>query len=361
MRKNNRAAFLFASLILVLLACNLPSPLTPASATEVIATNQEGNPPPVVQATATTAVVHVVNPASSISGSLVYDVESSGTASEKHAPYGDSYDINRLERPFLEDMTYVSDLDIVNFTVGQDAEWFYVSIKLIGKDPNNPLGIDYGIELDANHDGFGDYVIVASPTYTSTWDASNVRVFQDTNHDTAGIAANKSDAPITTNGYETQIFHGGVGDADPDMAWVRLSSSASSTLDFAFKKSWSGTVFMLGVFSDAGLKDVAKLDYVDRFTETEAGSPIKDKLAYPLKALFAVDNSCQEAYGFEPTGYEPRLCPRAEPTTPAPRTPQAGCTEPGQYSDPSSCEAASCAWRQNSGLVIAVFYYCTYP
>lgn len=360
MRKNNRAVFLFASLILAVLACNMPSSsLAPASATEVT-TSQEGSPPSVVEATTTPSVLHIVNPASAISGGLVYDVDSSGTASEKRAPYGDSYDINRLERPFLQDMTYVSDMDIVNFTVGQDAEWFYVSINLIGKDPNNPLGIDYGIELDTNHDGFGDYVIVANPTYTNTWDASNIRIFQDTNHDTAGISAVKSDAPITTNGYETQIFHGGVGDADPDMAWVRLSSSANSTLEFAFKKSWSGTVFMLGVFSDAGLKDVGKLDYVDRFTEIEAGSPIEDKSSYPLKSLYAVDNTCQEAYGFEPNGYEPKLCPRPEPT-PAPRTPQAGCTEPGQYSDQSSCEAASCVWRQNSGVVIAVFYYCTYP
>jgi hypothetical protein len=141
------------------------------------------------------------------------------------------------------------------------------------------------------------------------------------------------------------------------MAWVRLGSGADSTLEFAFKKSWSGTVFMLGVFSDAGLKDVGKLDYVDRFTEADAGSPVKDKKYYPLGDLFAVDNTCQEAFGFEPTGYEPKLCPRAEPT----KTPQAGCTEPGQYSDESSCEAAGCAWRQNSGVVIAVFYYCTYP
>jgi hypothetical protein len=361
MKKNNRAAFLFASLILVLLACNLPSsPLTQPTATENVPATTEGNPPPVEAATATVAVIHVVNPASAISGSLVYDVDSSGTAPEKRAPYGDSYDINRLERPFLADMTYVSDMDIVNFTVGQDAEWFYVSIKLVGGDPNNSLGIDYGIELDTDHDGFGDYVIVASPAYTDTWDASNVRIFQDTNHDTAGALADKSDAPITTDGYDTQIFHGGIGDADPDMAWVRLSSSVDKTLDFAFKKSWSGTVFMLGVFSDAGLKDVGKLDYVDRFTETEAGSPIKDKSYYPLKALYAVDNTCQEAYGFAASGYEPKLCPRVEPT-PAPRTPQAGCTDPGSYTDQSSCEAASCAWRQNTGVFIAVIYYCTYP
>ncbi|MFN8381349.1 MAG: hypothetical protein U0V02_05385 [Anaerolineales bacterium] len=55
------------------------------------------------------------------------------------------------------------------------------------------------------------------------------------------------------------------------------------------------------------MKDVTKLDYVDRFTEQEAGSPVKDKRFYPLQALFAVDNTCQEVIGFTPTGYEPKL------------------------------------------------------
>jgi hypothetical protein len=33
--------------------------------------------------------------------------------------------------------------------------------------------------------------------------------------------------------------------------------------------------FIYGVLADGGLKDVGKMDYVDRFTEFEAGSPIK--------------------------------------------------------------------------------------
>ena len=69
---------------------------------------------------------------------------------------------------------------------------------------------------------------------------------------------------------------------------------------------------MLGVFADAGLKNVGKLDYVDRFTEADAGSPVRDNKNYPLKELYLVDNVCREALGFEATGYEPQLCPREE-------------------------------------------------
>ena len=78
---------------------------------------------------------------------------------------------------------------------------------------------------------------------------------------------------------------------------------------------------MLGVLADAGPKDPGKLDYVDRFTAAEAGSSVRDNKYYPLKALFAVDNVCREAFGFTPTGYEPQLCPREAP--PATKKPKA--------------------------------------
>jgi hypothetical protein len=146
-----------------------------------------------------------------------------------------------------------------------------------------------------------------------------VQIFQDKNHDTGGLSGERSDAPLSADGYETLIFNGGEGDADPDMAWVRANASFDATVQFAFKKSWSGKVFMLGVMADAGLTDVKKLDYVDRFKESEAGSPVKDKSSYPLKALFAVDNVCREAFGFKSTGLEPQLCPREPAPTREPK------------------------------------------
>ena len=363
MNKHNRSYIFLVILVIAVLACNVPSGIPTAQQPQVLPSEASvATSEPVVTdvpaASPTTAVVHTQTPSAAVGvGSLVYDVESSGTAPEKRAPYGDSYDINRLERPFLQDMTYVSDLDIVTYSVIQDDIWFYVSIKLIGNDPNNSLGINYGVELDTDHDGFGDYIIWAQPPYTSAWDTANVKIFADKNHNTAGLLSDKSDAPFNADGYETQIFNGGAGDADPDMAWVRTTIEANATLQFAFKKSWSGTVFMLGVIADAGLKDVTQLDYVDRFTEAEAGSPVKDKKSYPLKALFAVDNTCQEAFGFKPLGYETRLCPRIVPT-PVPGEPNS-CEEPGQYSNAQSCQAAGCVWRQ--GGMTMVFYYCDYP
>ncbi len=328
-------------IIITLLACNLPAgAITQAPATET-------EPPVAIQvemSSPTVSIIHVVMPDTPGAGKVVYDVESNCTALERRAPYGDSYDINRLERPFLQDMTYVSDLDILSFNVASDSDWWYVSLDLIGSNPNNALGINYGIELDLDHDGFGDYLIWAHPPYGPDWDTTPVQVFEDKNHNTGGLSGAKSDAPISSDGYETLIFNGGAGDSDPDLAWVRANTGSEAALQFAFKKSWSGVVFMLGTLADAALKNNGQLDYVDRFVEAEAGSPIKDKQYYPLNALYAVDNTCREAFGFKPTGYEPQLCPKAVSPTREPREdapPEPGVPPPAGCPDPGNCP---CGW-----------------
>jgi len=332
-------------LLLAILACSIPTATSPQ--TEPEAPSLESNPI-VVQDVAPTptftpiVINHVMTPSSPAKGKLVFDVESESTAPEKRAPYGDSYDINRLEREFLADMTYLPNLDIFSYTVAGDSDWWYVSIELIGTNPNDPMNIVYGVELDQNIDGFGDYLLWAHPPYSTTWDTIPVQIFQDKNHNTGGLSGEKSDAPITTDGYETLFFNGGVGDADPDMAWVRINAASDATVQFAFKKAWSGNVFMLGVLADAGLRDPGKLDYVDRFTEEEAGSPVRDKKTYPLKALFAVDNACREAFGFKPTGYEPQLCPHAPP--PSTRQPKTPSPELPTLPPPVVCTCATCPW-----------------
>jgi hypothetical protein len=370
MKSNPRFLSIFLVLITLALACGLPGSTPPATEepsrpTDVPTVPVE--PPPAATDESTTTVTHVNFPLSAPDSKLFYDAESSGTALEKRAPYGDSYEINRLERPFLQDMTYVPDLDVETFSISGDADWYYVSIRLIGDDPNNSLGIHYAVELDNNRDGFGDFIILAKPPYTTDWSAGNVQVYADTNLDTSAISPDRSDAPIDTNGYDSLIFDGGHGEVDdPDLAWVRINAGPNATVQFAFKKSWAGSSFMYGVLADAGIKDVSQLDYVDRFTEEEAGSPIRSKKEYPLKALHSVDNTCREAYGFTATGFEPMLCPREIPPTPRPDRPDqptqiAGCTNPSQYGDQGSCQAAGCVWVFNNISTVYVPPYCALP
>ena len=332
-------------LFIAILACNMPgeiplsqTPFNPVAPQASLVAGPSPTIEPSLPVALTPAITHLMTPSSPGAGKVVYDVESQGTAPQKRAPYGDSWNINRLERPFLQDMSYISDLDIQTYTVARDDTWWYVSVKLIGSNPNNPLGINFGVELDLDHDGFGDYIIWANPPYTTAWGTLPVRVYQDKNHDTGGLSAEKSDAPLAGDGYETLIFIGGAGEPDPDLAWVRMNAGPQATIQFAFKRSWSGDVFMLGLLADAGLRDPTKLDYVDRFPLAEAGSPLKENQNYPLEELFAVDNACREAFGFEPNGYEPQLCPREIPPTKGPTkvptpTPHIQCLAAGTLID----------------------------
>jgi hypothetical protein len=365
MKERKSQPFLvFAILILLALACSLPGSTSPTEE-PVIPTNTPGSepasqpePPPAEEEAV--GHNHVIFPASAPASKVFYDAESSGTAPEKRAPYGDSYDISRLERPFLQDMTYIPDLDVHTFSISQDDEFYYVSIRLIGDNPNNEIGINYAVEMDVNRDGFGDFIVVAEPPYSGEWSAKNVKVYEDTNKDTGGRSAVKSDAPFEGDGYDKLIYDGagGVGE-DPDLAWVRMDAGANATIQFAFKKSLPGNIFMFGVMADAWLKDVSKMDYVDRFTEAQAGSPVRRSAHYPLKEIHSVDNTCWEAVGFKSTGYEPKICPVDQPPTPAPGV--VGCVNPSQYGDQASCQAAGCIWTINPAVLTLVAYHCVSP
>lgn len=317
-------------LVFVLSSCNLPggqpaAPTTTAAVPVVItpsltatleptlAPTLTGSPTAmIILPTPTIYVPHVFIPSTSIKmGELIHDAISLDTALENRAPYGDSFQINRFERPFTQDMTYIPDVDIASFNLGRDEKFYYVSIELVGKNPNNPMGIHYAVELDTDADGFGDFVIAAHPPYSAEWSTSNVVVAQDSNHDTGGLSAEKSDAPLPGDGYDEIIFDGSIGlGKDSDLAWVRVNAGQYATVQFAFKIGLAENRFMLGVLADAGLKDIEQLDYADRFTEEQAGSPVGGDKFYPLKALFAVDNVCREAYGFSGTGEEPQRCPK---------------------------------------------------
>src|SRR5512142_3308407 len=222
MNRRSLTYFALAVLVILSLSCSLVSAVSPAP-TPTLGQVQPapstapdtGGPVPAAAGSATPvplvatimAAQHVMKPAETVpNGPLHYDVDSSVTASENRAPYGDSYNINLFERPFTQTvMNYLPELDITTFTLSQDNDWTYVSFDLVGGDMNDPLGINYGVELDTNHDGFGDALVWAYPPYGATWIAETVRVYTDTNHDTGGLSAEKADAVLNGDGYDTVI------------------------------------------------------------------------------------------------------------------------------------------------------------
>lgn len=314
-------------------------------------------------ATLTPGIVHTFFPAEiQTSGALHYDVDSRGTAPQHRAPYGDSYKLNRFERPFTQTvMDYLPDVDILTFRIAADQTWYYVFMDLAGPNAAGGLTADYGLELDFDRDGHGDYLIWVKPPFASTWKTDGVTVFMDTNNDTGGLSPERSDAPFTGNGYDQILIESGRNGLDPDLAWFRIDPRSSTSVQFAFKKSLVGSSFMWGVWADLGLRDSSRFSYNDYFTEEQAGSPeTSETTYYPIKAIYAVDNTCREAYGFKATGYEPLLCPVEPVPTQRPGSPPLTCTNPSQYYNQGSCEAAGCRWYvyEPGGGDIP---YCTYP
>jgi len=319
------------TIIAATIACNLPTTARQqqkspkARATEITESTASPAATPAPSTTSTPSITHSMTPADlNPTGTLNYDVDSSGTASQHRAPYGDSYNIDLFERPFTQkDMSYISSLDINTFQLSSDDTWYYVFITLIGTNPNDPSKIDYGVEIDKDHDGFGDVLVWAQPPYTTNWTTNGVKVYTDANHDTGGASPEKSDANATTSapypgdGYETVIFNQGQGD-DPDLAWARIDPNNPNVVDIAFKQSLAGPSFMWGVWADAGLKNPGMFNYNDRFTNAQAGSPLDNSPYYPINSIYAVDNTCRAAYNFKPSADTPLLCPTTAPPAPGP-------------------------------------------
>lgn len=324
---------LLGFVVVFTLACGLSSGNSPAPAPTIeIVTQPSDTPalpptstsvsppptdlPPTAALNEPASVTHLLFPGEAGGlGTPNYDVESNGTAPEKRAPFGDSYNLNLLERPFARDMTYILELDVRAFSAVADDTWVYITVELIGNNVNRALGIHYGVALDLDRNGYGDFLVWASPPYSRDWTAVNVQVFADRNGDSAGASSLKSDAPFQGDGYETLVFdiNQGIGE-DVDLAWVRQAGQGN-LIQFAIKKGLTGTQFFFAAIADAGLKDPGRMDYVDHLTEKEAGSPVRANSNYPLKELFAVDSTCHAAFGFIPTGFEPKVCPRIAPPT----------------------------------------------
>jgi len=325
---------LAAAVILGMAGCNFPDRLSRTLSTPAVSPQEEdlpdpGNlkhtdtaaPPDGGEAVApddtptmTATIAHLAVPGEpGVVTSYVEDYSSKNTAPEKRAPGGDSFTYNLFERPFLSDgMQYMPGVDVVRADLAKDATWFYVTVRL--QEAPHPEGL-YAVEVDADIDGRGDYLIGTAAPPGTEWTTGGVQIREDANGDVGGPIPLKSDPPGSRDGYDDLAFDQGIGE-DPDAAWSRMSPSDPKHVQIAFKRTAIGNdaEFLWGVWADAGVQRPGWLDYNDHFTLTEAGSPLQGNAEYPLKGMAAVDNTCRMSFGFPLTGTEPGACYIAAPT-----------------------------------------------
>ena len=240
------------------------------------------------------------------------DTDSSTTAAKKMAAPGSDTFVNDLfERPFNAPAMdqYFPYLDIVDLQGYIDATWGYATITLSGPDANGQLPDKYGVELDLNKDGRGDWLILVTKPVSTDWSTQGVQAWKDTDGDVGGTTPITSDKASSGDGYETLVFDQGKSSGNPDDAWARISSTDNKTIELAFKLSMIGNPksYTMGAWAGADLNP-AMFDFNDHFTHILAGDPDSNVQFYPIKVLFEIDNTCRIAVGFQPNGNEPGLC-----------------------------------------------------
>jgi len=318
----NTAATQTMEALATIVEANLPS--GEATMAPDAASSAEATQPPAEateEALPTPTVAHQIQPSNPGSvKSFMTDRSSAALASERRAN-ADTFDINLLERPFTTQvMDYQEYLDITRAELSMGSPWVYVTIFLEGPPPAGSEAA-YGVEIDLDIDGHGDWLILANAPPDSDWTTDSVRACRDTNGDVGGPTAMIPDGPhASRDGYDDCVFDSGYG-IGPDEAWIRRDPGHADRIQIAFLYSLIGNdgKFMWGAWSDEIIKDPAWFDYHDHFTLIDAGSPASESSQYPLKAMASMDNTCRWAYGFIPTGSEPGVC--YIPPTPTPVLP----------------------------------------
>jgi hypothetical protein len=316
-------------LVFALLACSFSGSATPSASggqTSAPTTNSPAGDTPVTGSLTETQapIVHTLTPGEPPASQLsnITDRDSSVFAAQKRANGGENFGLNLFERPFNQAMDqYFPQLDISKASLTSDGKWTYINIQLIGQGSDGKMTGMYGVEFDLNVDGRGDVLVMANNPGAS-WSTDGVGAWTDPNHDVGGQHPVASDAPITGDGYETQVFNSGVG-KDPDIAWARISPTDPKSVQIAIKPALINDdgSYAWGVWTmNASMFNPAWFDYNDHFTLADAGSPLVELTQYyPPKAFYEADNTCRWAVGFKPIGNEPGICP--VPATPTPIRP----------------------------------------
>ena len=242
---------------------------------------------------------------------VINDQSSVSTASQKKAFGGDEYFLGRLERPFNQLMEYLPALDIVRADLNRPGDnWLYFSIQVEGDLSPHPAV--YGIELDLDIDGRGDLLVQALAPTSKDWAEDEIKTWWDSDGDVGGKLIGRSDSRLYQgSGFETLKIDSAAG-RTPGKVWSRLSSTSTHILQIAILEELIGGEkgkFSWKPYTDGVPFPPSQYDLNDYYPLNQAGSPILGERDYPLKAVYAVDNTCRKLSGLYPSGREQGICP----------------------------------------------------
>lgn len=325
--KMNKTLPTLLALVILVTACSQPAAdtavpaavatIAPASEVPAVIETAPTVPPTLEPQTVIEPVAHLIIPSTGTSDrATAHDNENSLFFDTKKVKTGDEFYKNRFERPFTSvNMDYLPDLDIVNFSITSDENFFYINISMVEPDPaTQSLTGFYGVEIDRNADGRAELLLTTRPPYSAEFTADNVAAHLDVNSDVGGNIINRPD-DFASDGFEATLFdlsHGIYPAGNPDLVWVRQTTDGTlPAVEIAFQRQMfkdGRESFMWSVLSSDAAIDPMRLYYQDSYTAEQAGAANTDDPNYPIKELAAMDNTCRVPLGFQATGNEPLGC-----------------------------------------------------
>ncbi len=307
--------FLLLLTLPILASCTSPqvtyTPPSPVAFTAAVTITSTAT----TQPTATvTPIPHVMKPPSwgDKNEAIAHDTVETESFERRSVTDGDSFRLNLYERPFTaQKMDYLPFIDIKDFIMTSEANWYITRIILAGMDDSKFIHGSYGAEFDLNVDGRAEFLVfVENPGLD--WTTERVRVYLDGDGDVGG-AQSGSDETYSGNGFETLLFDSGRGN-DPDLAWAKFENGDHPIVDIAIKRAFfqAYSKFMWSVIASEMPIEPAGFYLNDSFTEESAGSPDKGSDYYPPQKIAAFDNTCRIPVGFQASGREPLGCTGGE-------------------------------------------------
>jgi len=217
--------------------------------------------------------------------------------------WADTWFVNQYERPFSAvEMVYQPYLDIWEARVRPAGDWTVFEIQAV--EPTVSERVYISLEIDTDLDNRPDLLFLTRAVEDPTWDDQLITVLVDSNRDAGGNRPRLAE-PFdgTWNGFEDYY------DNDPSKAYIRRSPDLDSAYQIAIlNELLDGDQFIWRVWLEGVIFQPGWVEYNDRISLAEAGSPYRYSPNYPLKNLASMDNTCLHFFGGEVNQPQPGFC-----------------------------------------------------
>jgi len=217
--------------------------------------------------------------------------------------WADTWFANQYERPFSAvEMEYQPYLDIQEARIRPAGDW--TVFEILAVEPANSERVYISLELDTDLDNRPDFLILTRALEDKTWNDLMITILVDPNRDAGGNRPRLAEPyDENRNGFE-ENYIGSRTDA-----YVRRSPDSDSAYQIAVSKELlKGDQFIWRVWLEGEIFHPGWVEYNDRISLEEAGSPYLYSQHYPLKNLASMDNTCLHFFGGETVQPQPGFC-----------------------------------------------------